>query len=172
MRRQHFADFLNRVCQRMTEFFILKMEAHPVHNASPEFFSAFFVNRYIANNGEFVRSRRYENEDRIALAGLVHSQPLKFFLRNDKGIGIQFSALNKNANLAGRFRFSLPNRFNNPVMLEFVEKLLRAHFLPARSCTAATKTSASAAEPAASAARGPTTSTTASGEKYGAASAR
>ena len=68
------------------------------------------MNRLIADDGEFVRSRRYENQHRIAFPGLVHSKPLEFFLRNDQRIGIQFAALNKDANLAGSFRFGLTDR--------------------------------------------------------------
>jgi len=100
MRRQHLADFVNRFCQRVAEFFILKMNPHSIDNVLPELFAAFFVNRFVADNGELVGPRRYENKDGVALASLVHSQPQKFFLRNHQRIGIQFAALNKNANLA------------------------------------------------------------------------
>jgi hypothetical protein len=103
MRGQHFADFVNRFCERVTEFFILKMEAHPVDNMLPELFAAFFVNRFVANNSEFVGSRRYENQHRIALAGLMHSKAVKLLLCNDQRIGVDFAALDIDANFAGRF---------------------------------------------------------------------
>lgn len=101
MRGQHLAEFVNRFRQGMTEFFILKMAAHSIYNVPPELLAAFFVNRFVANNGELVCARRYENQHGIALAGLVHSETLKFLLCNDQRIGAQFSALNVNANLAG-----------------------------------------------------------------------
>jgi hypothetical protein len=121
----------------MTEFFVLKMAAHLIDKALPELFAAFFVNRLVTDDSEFVRSRGYENQDRIAFPSFVHSETLKLFLCNDQRIGAQFAALNKNANLAGRFRFSFTNRFNNPVMLELVEKFFRSHSLPAPACAAA-----------------------------------
>ena len=37
------------------------MGAHFIHNVLPELLAALLVNRIIANNSEFVRSRRYEN---------------------------------------------------------------------------------------------------------------
>ena len=150
MRREHFADFSDHLRQCVIEFFVLKMRPHPVHNVLPELFAAFFVDRLIANNSELARSWRYENQHRIALAGLIHSEPLKFFLSNDPRIATQFVALNINANFAGGFRFSFANCVNDPIILELVEKFLCSHFhSPTRSCAAATKTSAAAPECAA-----------------------
>ena len=100
MRGQHLANFANRFCQGMAEFFILKMSAHSIHNMLPELFAAFFVNRFIADNGEFVRSRRYENQHGIAFPSFVHSQSLKLFLPNDQRIGVEFTALDIDANFA------------------------------------------------------------------------
>jgi len=99
MRGQHIADFVNRFRERVAEFFILKMDTHSIHNVLPELFAAFFVNRFIANNGELVRPRRYEDKHSIAFASLVHSEALKFFLCNDQWIDAQLAALNVNANL-------------------------------------------------------------------------
>lgn len=101
MRGQHFADFANRSRQRMTEFFVLKMAAHLIDKALPELFAAFFVNRLVTDDSEFVRPRRYENQHRIALTSVVHSKTLEFFLRNLQRIGAQFAPLNKNADFAG-----------------------------------------------------------------------
>ena len=103
MRGQHFANFVNRFCQRVAEFFILKVNAHCTNNVLPEVFPAFFVNRFVANNGKFVGSRRYENEHRIALESFVHSEALKPSPCNDQRISIQFAALNEDANLARSF---------------------------------------------------------------------
>jgi hypothetical protein len=79
------------------------MRLHSAYNVLPELLAAFFVDRFVANNGELVRSWRYENQYGIALAGLRHSETLKFFLCNDQRIGIQFAALNINADFAGGF---------------------------------------------------------------------
>jgi len=128
MRRQHPADFVNRFCQRVAEFFILKMNPHSIHNLLPELFAAFLVNRFVADNGEFVGPRRYENKDGVALAGLVHCETLKFLLRNHHRIGLQCAALNINANLAGGFRFRFTNCAHNSFMLKPAEKLSGSHF--------------------------------------------
>ena len=103
MLRQHLADFANRFCERLAEFFTLKMNAHSIHNALPELFAALFVDRRVADNGEFVGPWRHENKDGVALAGLVHSQTLKFPLRNRYRLGLEFATLNVNANLTGGF---------------------------------------------------------------------
>jgi len=128
MRGQHFADFVNGFRQSVAEFFILKMSTHSIHDVLPEIFATFLVNRCIADNGKFVRSRRYEDQHTIALAGLVHSQSLKLFLCNDQRIGVEFTALDIDANLAGSFRFSIPNHFHDPVMFKLAEKLSGSHF--------------------------------------------
>jgi hypothetical protein len=128
MRRQHPADFVNRFCQRVAEFFILKMNPHSIHNVLPELFAAFFVNRSVADNGELVGPRRYENKDGVALASLVHCETLKFLLRNHHRIGVEFATLNINANFAGGFRFRFTNRAHNSCMLKPAEKLSGSHF--------------------------------------------
>jgi len=103
MRGQQFADFLDTFDDGAAKLLVLKMCPHSTYNVLPELLAAFFVNRFIANNSELVCSWRYENQHRIALAGLVHSETLKLFLRNDQRIGAQFAALNINANFAGSF---------------------------------------------------------------------
>ena len=97
---QHLANFVNRLCQGMAEFFILKMNAHSIHNALPELFAAFFMNRLVTNNRELVRPRSNENKNGIALVRLVHSEPLELFLRNDQRIGVESTALDIDANFA------------------------------------------------------------------------
>ena len=101
MRGQNLADFVNRFCKRLAEVFILKMNAHSIHDVLPEVLATFFVNRFIADNGELVRSRRYENQYGIALTRLVHSESLKLFLRNNQRIGFGFAPLDIDPNLTG-----------------------------------------------------------------------
>ena len=103
MRGQQFADFPDAFNDSMAKLLVLKMCAHSTYNVLPELLAAPFVNRFVANDGKLVRSRRYKNQHRIAFPDLGHSKPLEFFLRNDQRIGIQFAALNINADLAGGF---------------------------------------------------------------------
>src|SRR5919108_4849961 len=53
---------------------------------------------------------------------------MKLSLRSEQWIAIQFAALNKNANLAGRFGFRFANRANDSVVFEFAEEFSRPHF--------------------------------------------
>ena len=126
---QYAPDFLDRFYQRITELLILKMRPHSFHDALPEFIAAFFMNRVVANDRKFVNTRRDKNEHRIALARLVHTEPMKLPLCGLERITIQFAALDQNANLAGRFRFSFRNRLNNPVVLEFAKEFSRSHLI-------------------------------------------
>ncbi len=126
---QYTPDFLDRFYQRITELLILKMRPHSVHDALPEFIATFFVNGLVANNGELMDSRRDKNEHRIALARLVHPEPMKLPLRGNEGIILQFPALDQNANLAGGFRFGFPYRLNNPVVFEFAKEFSRSHLI-------------------------------------------
>jgi hypothetical protein len=126
---QYAPDFLDRFYQCITELLILKMRPHSFHNALPEFIAAFFMNRVVPNNRKFMNTRRDENEHRIALARLIHAEPLKSPLGGLERITAQFPALDQNANLTGGFRFSFPNRLNNPVVLEFAKEFSRSHLI-------------------------------------------
>ncbi len=83
MRGQQFPDFLDAFNDGATKLLVLKMRPHSIYDVLPELFAAFFVDRLVANNCEFVRSWRYENQHCVALAGLLHSETLKLFLCND-----------------------------------------------------------------------------------------
>src|SRR5437762_1176765 len=146
MRGQHFADFLNRSDQRVAEFLVLKMGSHSFDNALPKLVATFLVNGFIANNGELVLAWNHENQHRIALLSLVHLEPLKFFLRNNQGIGIQFAALNINTNFARSFCFTFANRVHDPVMLKLADEFSASHLLLARSRSSAPNTASAAAD--------------------------
>ena len=117
MRGQYLANFVDGCCQRVAELLVLKMDAHFINGVLPELIATPLVDRHITNNSEFLRSWRYKNQHCVARAGLVHSQPLKFLLRNSQWVAIESSPLNENAYLAGSFRFRIPNRVHNPVMI-------------------------------------------------------
>src|SRR4029077_5203716 len=104
----------------------------------------------------------------------MHPKLIKFFLRRDQRIAIQFSTLNENANLPGSILLGFTNRLNDPIMLDFAKELSRPHFLPTRSCASTTEAAASAAESTettATASGRPASSAT-GGQKYWASSAR
>ena len=83
---QYAPDFLDRFYQRITELLILKMRPHSFHDALPEFIAAFFMNRVVPNDRKFMNTRRDKNEHRIALARLVHTEPMKLPLCSNEGI--------------------------------------------------------------------------------------
>ena len=83
---QYAPDFLDRFYQRITELLILKMRPHSFHDALPEFIAAFFMNRVVPNDRKFMNARRDKNEHRIALARLVHTEPMKLALCSREGI--------------------------------------------------------------------------------------
>jgi hypothetical protein len=126
---QYAPDFVDRFYQRISELLILKMRPHSFHDPLPEFIAAFFMNRVVPNNRKFMNTRRDKNEHRIALARLVHTEPMKLPLRRNEGIALQLPALDQNANLTRRFRFSFPNLLNNPVVLEFAKEFSRSHLI-------------------------------------------
>jgi len=76
------------------------------------------MNPFIADDGELVGAGRHENEHGIALRCFVHAEPMKFFLCGDQRIDLQLAALNKNANLARRFRFRIADCGDDPIVLE------------------------------------------------------
>ena len=127
MRGECFASFFNRFDECTAEFFILEMPVHDIEKSLPELRAAFFVNSLVADHGKLMRSGRDENEHGIALARLVHVEPMKFLLRSNQWIGTQLAALNINPDLTGRFRFRFPNRPNNSIVSELTEKFFRSH---------------------------------------------
>ena len=103
------------------------MLSHSLNQSLPEFFAAFFMDRFVAYDRKLVGARRHKNEHGIALRRFVHSEPMKLFLRSDEWIYIQVSALNENTNLAGSFRFGLPDCGDDPIVLELAEKFFGSH---------------------------------------------
>lgn len=96
-----------------------EMLAHRADKALPQLFTADFVNSFVADNGEFMRSRRDEDQHGIALQGLLHAETMKSSLRGNQRVVLQLTALDKDTDLAGCFRFRVPNRFYDPIVLEF-----------------------------------------------------
>jgi len=86
MALQHGPDLVDRFNQRIAELLILKMHPHSFHDTLPEFIAAFFMNRVVPNNRKFMNTRGDENEHRIALARLVHTEPMKFPLCSIEGV--------------------------------------------------------------------------------------
>src|ERR1700737_2725266 len=105
MSRQRFANFFDRFDQRVTEFFVPKMFAHPGNKVLPELLTAPFVDGFIAYHGELMRAGCDKNEDAVAFACLVHPKPLEFFLRRNHWITSQLSTLDIDADLRRGFRF-------------------------------------------------------------------
>src|SRR5215471_14683872 len=104
------------------------MRPHSFDDALPEFIAAFLVNRFVANDRQFMSARRHKDQHRIAFARLVHTEPMKLPLRRSKGITLQFASLDQNANLTGGPRFRFANRLDDPVVLEFAKKVSGPHF--------------------------------------------
>jgi len=59
----------------------------------PELVATFFVNALVTNNRKFMNTWCDKNQHRIALARLVHTEPLKLPLRRNERIALQFAAL-------------------------------------------------------------------------------
>src|ERR1700746_1105479 len=116
---EYATDFVNRLYQRIAELLILKMRPHSSHKHLPEFIAAFFMNRVVSDDGKFMNTRRHKNEHGIALARLVHTNPIEPLLRRNQGITPQLPTLDQDANLTRSLRFGFPNRFNDSVGLEF-----------------------------------------------------
>jgi hypothetical protein len=111
----------------VTEFFVFKMVAHGLDKALPELLAAFFVDGFVAHDGELVRARRNENKDGVAVVRFVHPELAEFLLRGDKRITAQIAALNVNADLAGSFCFGISNRLHDSLMLELAQEFFRSH---------------------------------------------
>jgi hypothetical protein len=129
MLRQHIPDDCYRSVDPFREFFLAKAIVHGRDYAPPEFVTALFVNRFIANNGEFMRARRHKNEHSIVFPRLLHPESMKFPLRHNERIVFQLAALDQNSNLTGCFGFRIADRSNDPLMLKFAQEFLRSHFV-------------------------------------------
>ena len=146
MGRQRLANFFDRFDQRVTEFLVSKMFAHPGNKVLPELFTAPFVDGFISYDSELMRAGCDKNEDAVTFACLVHPKPPEFFLRRHQWIALQLSTLNIDADLRGGFRFGLANCLHDPVVPELAQKFSCSHSLPARACSSPAKTSSSPAE--------------------------
>jgi len=70
-------DVANGVDDCIGKSFIAKMLAHKIDNSLPVGLPAFFVDRLVANYGEFVGSWRDKYEHGIALRGFMHPEFLE-----------------------------------------------------------------------------------------------
>jgi len=86
MFRQQFAGLLHAVDDARREFGFPKVTAHDVRQLPPEFIPALRVNRFIANDGKFLRARRNKNQHAVPSRRLVHAQAREFRLRGGHGI--------------------------------------------------------------------------------------
>jgi hypothetical protein len=88
MSGQYFSGFLDCLDDGVTEFLVLKMRAHSIDKTLPEFLTALFMNRLIADHGKLMRAWRDEDQHSVPFARLVHSHPVEPFLRGDQRISI------------------------------------------------------------------------------------
>ena len=79
MLSQGLPDVANGIDQRVRNTFAPKMVAHFVHNALPKQIAASLVNRFVTDNGKFVRARCNPNKNRGPMIGRVHAEPVKTF---------------------------------------------------------------------------------------------
>ena len=85
------------------------------------------MNAFVADDCELVGARRDENQNGISIGRFMHFKPVKFFLRGNQRIDLQLAALNKNANLARRFRFRIADCGDDPIVLELAQKFFGSH---------------------------------------------
>ena len=128
MRSQRVANFVDRLDQSVAEFLVPKMFTHSSNESLPQFFAALLMDRFVSDNCEFVRARRNENQNVVALRIFVKPEPAKSFLRCDYGIVFQFTSLNENANLTGCFRLGVADRLHDRLVLKLAEKFFRSHW--------------------------------------------
>ena len=148
-RCQQLARAVDRLEQCFAELLLFEMRFHGRDQSLPELIAAFLMHAFVADNRELLRARSHENQDGVAMGGLLHSELEEFLLRHWQRIAGDFAALDVNANLARAFRFRRRNRRSDAFVIESAEKFFRlAYCLPTRAGAAAAETSAAAAESA------------------------
>ena len=103
MTDERFAGLVDCIDKRVTEFLVLEMCAHLVHQTSPECFAAMPVDCFVSNHSELVRAWGHPNQDVASLSVFVHTQSVEPSLGRDQRVALNLSALNKNTDFAGRF---------------------------------------------------------------------
>jgi hypothetical protein len=96
MRSEQIAGLLDRMHNRIDKILRFEMRLHRLDQLLPE--------RFVADNGKFLRARRDENQDAVALAGPRHTEFRESRPCRHYGVG-NFSALDKDADLAEGFSF-------------------------------------------------------------------
>src|SRR5882724_11526937 len=97
---------------------------------------------HVAYHRVFMSAGRDKNQDRVSVARFLHAQLKKSSLCPRQSIILEFSSLNKNADLTGASPLRLFDRLGYPIVIEQAKKIVRAH-LPTTARTA----SAEAATP-------------------------
>ena len=102
MRGQRAANIVNRFDQSVGELFVSEMFAHMIGEALPQFIAALLMDRFVADDRELMGAGRNENQNVRVPVVLMKAEPLKSSSGCDQRVVFQLTALNKNANLAGR----------------------------------------------------------------------
>jgi len=103
------------------------MFPHPLDEIRPKLLAAFLVDAFVANDRELLRPRRDENQDAVPFPRFLHPKLQKFLLSSLKCVLLKFSPLEKDANLAGSFRFRVFNRFYDPIVLQLANESMGPH---------------------------------------------
>jgi len=103
MRSQRVANFVDRFDQSVAEFFVPKMFAHFSNQSLPQFLATLLVDRLVPDDCELMRAGRNEDENVVMPSVFIKAQFVKPSLGRNQRIVFQFTTLNKNADLAGRF---------------------------------------------------------------------
>jgi hypothetical protein len=127
MHRQQSPGCLYRLEQRLGKIFPQKMLAHSTHEFLPEFFAALFMDAFVTHDGEFLRPRRDEDQDRVALGRFLHPELNEFFLCSFERIFLEGPSLEENPDLPGSGRFRFLDGSHDPIVLELANEIMGAH---------------------------------------------
>src|SRR5437899_12243701 len=83
---------------------------------------------HVTHHRIFMGAGRDKNQNRIAIPRFLHAQLKKFFLRPGQGVLLEFSPLNKDADLTRTSPLRLFDRLGNPVVIESAKEIMRSHF--------------------------------------------
>ena len=117
MFREQGAGLLHAVNDARRKFGLAKIAGHGVGQLPPECISAFLMNRFIADDGKFMRTRRNKNQYSVPFARFVHSQAHELYLGRGDGIVNVFGA-DADADFAGRFALGIADGRDNIVVLQ------------------------------------------------------
>ena len=126
MFRQQITGLLHTMDDSWCKFGFAEIPAQRVHQFSPEFIAAFFMDTGVADDGKFMRARGDKNQHAVPFGRFVHAQAHEFNLGRRERV-FDVVGADADADFSGRLVLGIANGSNNFIVLHMPGEMFWVH---------------------------------------------